>query len=86
MLRAGLGAKHGDQRGLLCALARRARFGRGLGLGGGARSGFFGRRAQRARGRGVRVLRLDADGGEARVGGNQRGAVAVAGLASQQFD
>jgi pimeloyl-ACP methyl ester carboxylesterase len=37
-------AQHGDQRGLLGALARRARLGRGFGFGGGVRRGLLGRR------------------------------------------
>ena len=71
--------EHGDQFRLLRALARCARLGRGFRFGGGVRRGLFGRRVRRARRR--CVLGLDADGGEACVGRNQRDAVTVAGLA-----
>lgn len=54
-------------------------------IAGGLGRGPFVRRVRRAHGRGVRVLGLDADGGEARVGGDQRNAVAIAGFAPHGF-
>jgi hypothetical protein len=78
-------AQHGDQRGLLGALARRAGLGRAVGLGRGVGRGFFGQLVRRALRRIVRVVRLDADGGEACVGGDQRGAADIASLAPYRF-
>ncbi len=84
--RAALGAEHLDQLRLLRARARRARLGRGIGLGGGVLRVLRARRLVGARGRAVAALRLDADGGEARVRDVQEEGVAVLIVAPEAIE